>query len=156
MPSSPSNLGYIALGSNLGDREALIQAALAAMRQVSGLRVLRLSRRIETAPEGFESERAFLNAVAEVEWRGAPLTLLDELQQIEASLGRQRPATGEAGANSRYADRTIDLDIIWLAGIHLVSERLTIPHPLAHQRSFVLGPLAELNPDLAASLSRPA
>lgn len=145
-------LGYIALGSNLGDRQAFIEKALAQMELVPGLSVVRISSYFETAPQDFESEHLFLNSIAEVEWRGEPLALMQALLRIESDLGRLRRSAGPTSPQTRYTDRSIDLDIIWLEGVRLVSRELTIPHPQAYRREFVLAPLSELNPALAAEL----
>ena len=133
----------IALGSNLGDRLNNLRAACEHLRasQVVGAPA-RYSRVYETEPVGTASDAgAFLNAVVEVEFEGHPLTLLDELQAIEARLGRpsKRP---------RNASRTIDLDILYAGNLALTNDEIVIPHPRLHVRRFVLQPLADLRPEL--------
>lgn len=127
-------LAYVGLGSNLGDRRALLDSALAelAPRRVSSVR--------ETAPWGREDQPAFLNAVAELETGLAPRPLLDLLLEVERRHGRVR--------NERWGPRTLDLDLL-LYGDRVVREPgLEVPHPRLAERRFVLDGLAELNPDL--------
>lgn len=133
----------IALGSNLGDRLAQLRAACALLGESSAIgEPVRYSRIYETEPVGTASDAgAFLNAVAEVEFEGHPLTLLDELQGIEARLGRpsKRP---------RNASRTIDLDVLYVGNLALSNDEIVIPHPRLHVRRFVLQPLCDLRPEL--------
>jgi 2-amino-4-hydroxy-6-hydroxymethyldihydropteridine diphosphokinase len=127
---------YVGLGSNLGDREQTIRQA--AERIGTG----RLSGIRETEPWGYEDQPDFLNAVAEVDTELGPRELLDFLLEVERDLGRER------GAGPRYGPRTIDLDLL-LYGEEIIDEHgLTVPHPLLHERRFVLEPLAELDPAL--------
>jgi 2-amino-4-hydroxy-6-hydroxymethyldihydropteridine diphosphokinase len=123
---------YIGLGSNLGDREATIASALAALPGV-----VAVSRLRETAPVGVVDQPRFLNGVARLETALAPRELLDALLAVERSLGRER--------HERWGPRTIDLDLL-LYGNEVVDEPgLTVPHPRLHERRFVLEPLAELD-----------
>jgi 2-amino-4-hydroxy-6-hydroxymethyldihydropteridine diphosphokinase len=126
-------LAYVGLGSNLGDREALIRRAAEAI----GAR--RLSRIRETEPWGYEEQPAFLNAVAEVSTTLQPRQLLDHLLDVERRLGRER-------GGPRWGPRAIDLDLL-LYGDEVVDEPgLKVPHPFLLERLFVLEPLAELVP----------
>jgi len=128
-------VAFIGLGSNLGDREALIRQAA----ELIGAR--RLSTIIETEPWGYHEQPRFLNAVAELDTDLEPRALLDLLLDVERRLGRQR--TGR-----RWGPRTIDLDLL-LYGDRVVDEPgLTVPHPSLAERLFVLEPLAELAPSL--------
>ncbi len=126
---------YVALGANLGDREASIRLAAGL------LGASRLSSIRETEPWGYADQPMFLNAVAEVEWGQTPRELLDRLLEVERELGRTRQGP-------RYGPRTIDLDLL-LFGDQVVDEPgLTVPHPRLHERLFVLEPLFELDPGL--------
>lgn len=126
-------LAYVGLGSNLGDREALIRRAA----ELIGAR--RLSSLHETEPWGYEAQPPFLNAAAEVETPLSPRAFLDHLLDVERRLGRER-------VGPRWGPRTIDLDLL-LFGEEVVDEPgLVVPHPLLTQREFALAPLAELVP----------
>lgn len=130
----------IAVGSNLGDRRAAV--AFAADRLAGILLDFSLSELIETEPEGegFESQPLFLNAVIVGDTPLAPRALLEELLAIERAFGRVRPHA--------RAPRTLDLDLV-LLGDEVVDEPgLHVPHPRFRERFFVLGPLAEIAPDV--------
>ena len=130
---------YIALGSNLGDRRASIDAAIARLDAVPGVRVTRRSSLYETAPVGGPAgQGSYLNAVVEATSTLGPDDLLARLQVIEADLGRVR--------TERDGPRTIDLDILLHGDAVLDSPQLTLPHPRLHERLFVLDPLAEIAP----------
>ena len=133
---------YLALGSNQGDRKALLDAARAACDASLG-RVTGSSDYIETAPWGFSSPHPFLNAVLQLETELSPLAVLERTQEIERQLGRltKSSATG-------YQDRPIDLDLLFYDDLVLETPRLTLPHPLMHLRDFVLEPLQQLAPTL--------
>jgi len=126
---------YIGLGSNLGDRRAMIAGA------VERLRPRRVSTVIETEPWGVVDQPRFLNCVAEIETEIAPPALLDRLLEIERELGRVR--------RQKWGARTMDLDLLLYGDRRIVSPVLTVPHPRLHERRFVLEGLAELCPDLA-------
>ena len=129
----------IAIGSNLGDREAAV--AFAATRLSNLLSNFILSDVVETWPvgEGTEDQNLYLNAAAIGDTDLSPRALLDALLEIERDFGRERP--------SRNAPRTLDLDLI-LVGDVVVSEKgLEVPHPRFRERFFVLGPLAEIASD---------
>ena len=135
-----STLAAIALGSNLGDRRAAI--AFAADRLAAYLSSPILSDLIETEPEGegLQSQPLYLNAVLVGETTLAARQLLDLLLQIEAEHGRTRPFKG--------APRTLDLDLILLGDTVVNLPDLEVPHPRFRERFFVLGPLAEVAPDM--------
>ncbi len=132
---------YIALGSNLGDRELNLLRAIAEIGGLPGTKITALSGFYDTQPVGPVEQANFLNAALRVETSLSPHQLLAELQQIETEkFGRERTV--------RWGPRSIDLDIL-LYGDHTVSGReLTIPHPRLHERRFVLVPLVEIAPDL--------
>ncbi len=126
---------YISLGSNLGDREATIRAAIAALPGVVAVSELR-----ETEPVGVVDQPRFLNGAARLETELSARQLLDTLLAVERELGRER--------RERWGPRTIDLDLL-LYGSETVDEPgLTVPHPRLHERRFALEPLAELDPEL--------
>ena len=126
---------YVGLGSNLGDREATIRAALAALPGVVAVSTLR-----ETDPVGVTDQPAFLNGAAALETELSPQELLEALLAVERELGRER--------RERWGPRTIDLDLLLYGGESVDEPGLTVPHPSLHERRFVLEPLAELDPEL--------
>ena len=126
---------YVGLGSNLGDREALIREAAAEIGAA------RLSSIAETEPWGYEDQPRFLNAVAEVETELSPRQLLELLLEVERRLGRVR-------SGPRWGPRTIDLDLLLYGSERLREPGLEVPHPRLHERAFVLEPLAELDSGL--------
>ena len=130
---------YIALGSNLGDREVNLREALRLLGELPRTKLLRESSFIETAPvDSPEGAGAFLNGVAQVETNLSPRELLDSLLDIEKRLGRDR--TGQP----RNAPRTVDLDLL-LYGTQVINEPgLEVPHPRMHEREFVLWPLLQI------------
>jgi 2-amino-4-hydroxy-6-hydroxymethyldihydropteridine diphosphokinase len=126
---------YVGVGANLGDCEATIRAALAALPDVVAVSELR-----ETAPLGVVDQPPFLNGAAALETELSPRELLDALLEVERRLGRER--------RERWGPRTIDLDLL-LHGDDVVDEPgLTVPHPRLHERRFALEPLLDLDPDL--------
>lgn len=127
-------LAYLGLGTNLGDRQHNLDAAISALHPLGTVR--RSSRRYETAPVGFLAQPRFLNQVVELDTQLEPLALLHELKRIEASLGRT--------TSFRNAPRIIDLDILLYDDVILEHDALRIPHPRLAERAFVLRPLAEL------------
>lgn len=132
---------YVALGSNLGDsRQHLLDAieALAALPQIA---VIARSRIYRTPPWGVTDQPDFLNAVLALETTLPPHDLLDALLAIERAAGRQR--SGE-----RWGPRTLDLDLLHVAGQTINDERLTLPHPHIADRAFVLLPLHDVAPEL--------
>ena len=138
---------YLALGSNLGDRAALIEQAIALLEQ-AGVHARRRSALYETEPVGMSSGRWFLNCVLEVETERMPLGLLHLVKRIERQLGR-RPAGG-----LRPEARRIDIDILIYGEQAVRAPELTLPHPRLHERRFVLEPLRELAPDWRHPVTR--
>jgi 2-amino-4-hydroxy-6-hydroxymethyldihydropteridine diphosphokinase len=139
---------HLALGSNLGDRRANLDAAVRRLRAEPGVRVLNVSSYYETAPQGagYEGQPPFLNAAAVLATDFAPLPLLRLFLNIEHDLGRDR--------NSPHSSRTIDLDLLLYDALTLDEEQITIPHPRMHERAFVLVPLAEIADDAFHPLLR--
>lgn len=139
---------YLSLGSNLGDRLRLIQEAVAALTVEAGP-VTALSSLYETEPWGFSSPHRFLNVALALETTLSPETLLAVTQRIERDLGRTHKSV-----DGRYADRTIDIDLLFVGDAVLDTSALTLPHPRLHLRRFVLEPLCEIAPDLCHPLLR--
>jgi 2-amino-4-hydroxy-6-hydroxymethyldihydropteridine diphosphokinase len=133
----------IALGSNLGDREGTIRAAVRDIGSVPGVTVVAASGLVESAalkPTGVDAAApSYLNAVILIDTELGPLNLLDAINRIEADHGRVRDVA--------WGDRTLDLDLIDFDNIRMVSDRLTLPHPRAWQRAFVLLPWLQVAPD---------
>jgi 2-amino-4-hydroxy-6-hydroxymethyldihydropteridine diphosphokinase len=132
---------WVALGSNLGDREAQLAAAVAALRAQSGVRVEAVSSLFETAPVGPPPQGPYLNAAVHLRTRLAPRALLERLLAIELAAGRRR-------GGPRWSARRLDLDLLLFASLVLDEPGLSIPHPRLHERGFVLEPLCELAPRL--------
>jgi 2-amino-4-hydroxy-6-hydroxymethyldihydropteridine diphosphokinase len=133
---------YVALGSNLGDREATIRAAVAALAAEPGVRVVAVSSLIETEPVGYLDQPRFLNGAAALETSLAPRALLELLLAVERRFGREREGAPPQGP------RTLDLDLLLYGNAEIDEPGLRIPHPRLHERPFVLGPLAELDRSL--------
>lgn len=133
---------YLGLGTNLGDKEANLHAAVREINERIG-EVTSLSAFYATAPWGFSSENTFLNAACCVESNLSPLDLLRETQAIERELGRTKKSV-----DRHYADRLIDIDILLYGDRVLHTPELEIPHPLMTERRFVMDPLAEIAPDV--------
>lgn len=133
----------ISLGANLGDRQATLMAAARELAEAEGVELTAISPVIETPalrPTGIDhSAPAYLNAVALVTTTLTPEALLDVLTAIERAHGRVRA--------ERWGDRTLDLDIVDFAGLVSSSDRLTLPHPRAFERDFVLKPWLAVDPD---------
>ena len=134
----PEETIFIGLGSNVGNREEHLKKALELMAQ--GIAISAVSSIYETEPVDFEDQGWFLNMVVQGRTRLFPEVLLEKLQHIEASMGRQRAIP--------KGPRTIDLDILLYGKALRAAKQLTIPHPLLHERAFVLAPLAEIAPGL--------
>jgi 2-amino-4-hydroxy-6-hydroxymethyldihydropteridine diphosphokinase len=133
----------ISFGANLGDRQATLLAAARELAEADGVELTAISPVIETAalrPSGVDNDApAYLNAVALVRTTLTPDALLDVLTRIEQAHGRIRA--------ERWGDRTLDLDIVDFAGLVSSSDRLTLPHPRAFERDFVLKPWLAVDPD---------
>jgi 2-amino-4-hydroxy-6-hydroxymethyldihydropteridine diphosphokinase len=137
----------IGLGTNLGDRERMIDDAIEAMATINALSIIATSSLWETEPVGPPQPR-YLNAVCLVECALPPRALLDALQAIEARMGRVR------SPQTRNGPRTIDLDILLLGDECIQEPGMVIPHPRLCERAFVLAPLLEIAPDWVHPASR--
>ena len=129
---------YFGLGSNLGDCRKNLERAIRLIGDRVGL-VTRQSSFIETEPWGFESPNKFMNAVILCETTRSPREVLLLTQQIERDMGRMKKSV-----SGGYADRAIDIDILLYDDVTIDEPDLKIPHPLMHQRDFVMRPLNEI------------
>jgi 2-amino-4-hydroxy-6-hydroxymethyldihydropteridine diphosphokinase len=135
---------YLGIGSNLGNRRENIETAVTCLTE-TGITVLKISTIVETDPVGGPSGQGmFLNGVLKVETRLSPRKLLDRLKSIERQLGRVKTVPN--------GPRPIDLDILLYDRLELQTPRLTVPHPRMFERDFVMRPLSEIEPQLAAAL----
>ena len=132
---------YIAIGSNLGDRHAYLEAGLKEVAALPGTRLTAVSRAYETPPLGPVAQPDFLNAIFAVETSLAPEPLLAALLAAEKKHQRQR--------RIHWGPRTLDLDLLLYGERVVESATLTLPHPHMHERSFVLVPLCEIAPRLS-------
>lgn len=139
----PERIGYLGLGSNVGDRRAQLAAAVAAL-PAHGVRVIASSSTYETEPVGeILDQPDFLNACLRIATAHDPEGLLDACKAVERELGR-------LSGGIRHAPRPIDVDVLLLGGLEQESERLRLPHAEVTSRRFVLVPLLELDPELTA------
>ena len=137
----PHSRAYIAFGSNLGDRHAHLLAAREQLCTTAGIDCVAASSLYESQPCGGPGGQGlYLNAVVAITTALAPLALLQRLQSIEEEHGRVR--------NERWAERTLDLDLLFYDALILRTGTLTLPHPRLHERAFVLLPCAEVAPTL--------
>ena len=134
-------IAYLALGTNIGNRRRNMITAAALLAERVG-DVLALSGFYETEPWGFQSENTFLNAALQLDTSLSPLELLKATQEIEIEMGRTQKSNGA------YHDRIIDIDILLYDDLVLQTPELTLPHPLMHERLFVMEPLAEIAPNV--------
>ena len=134
-----THFAVIALGSNLAEPARQVRAALSALEAHPQIQIEKTSSLYLTAPVGYDDQPDFVNAVCSVRTSLDGVSLLAVLNRIEADFGRER--------TFRNAPRTLDLDIIDFDGISSDDPHLTLPHPRAHERSFVMKPLAEILPD---------
>ena len=148
MPDPASDpLCVIALGGNVGDTADFFRRAVASLRS-GGFRVRKVSSFLRTEPEGMApGTPAFLNGAVSGYWEGTPGKLLRLCQQIEEENGRP-------GNHEHYVSRTLDLDIVLFGRLRIREKHLTVPHPLAVHRAFVMTPLREIEPEMADWLER--
>lgn len=133
---------FVGLGSNLGDREATIRAAVAALAAADGVEVVAVSTLIDTEPVGPVEQPRFLNGVAALETELPARDLLALLLAVESRFGRDRASAPPQGP------RTLDLDLLLYGSAVIDEDGLAVPHPRLHERAFVLRPLAEVAPGL--------
>ncbi|HLY93609.1 MAG TPA: 2-amino-4-hydroxy-6-hydroxymethyldihydropteridine diphosphokinase [Gaiellaceae bacterium] len=133
---------YVALGSNLGDREGALRAAVDGLAATPGISVVAVSRLIDTAPVGNVDQPRFLNGAVALETSLGPRELLDVLLALEQRFGRVREGVEPQGP------RTLDLDLLVYGDAEIDEPGLRVPHPRLHERSFALEPLAEVAPGL--------
>jgi 2-amino-4-hydroxy-6-hydroxymethyldihydropteridine diphosphokinase len=142
---APRVTAYVAIGANLGDARATVQAAVNDLQNLPHTRVLCASSLYQTAPMD-STGPDYINAVAAISTGLSPHELLAALQSLEQAAGRQRPYLN--------APRTLDLDIVLYGDTVMTTGELVIPHPRMWQRAFVLLPLAEIAPNLVSSAQR--
>ena len=131
---------FLGIGTNMADRENNLNEALTSIEKYIG-KIVKASSVYETEPWGFKAETEFLNMVVKVETKLTPSGLLGRILMIESLLGRIR-------ANTRYLSRVIDIDILLFEDLIIDQESIKIPHPLMHERKFVLVPLCEIEPEI--------
>lgn len=127
------------MGSNLGDRRAMLRTAVASIPEL-----VAVSPVYETPPFGPPGQGPYLNLVVEIDTERSPRDLLALCHELEAAAERVRL--------ERWGPRTLDVDIVWVDGVTVAEPDLSIPHASAHERRFVLEPLADLAPDVADAL----
>jgi 2-amino-4-hydroxy-6-hydroxymethyldihydropteridine diphosphokinase len=133
-------IAYLGLGSNIGDREEYIEQAVFILEKNPNIEVIKRSSNYETEAEGAENQPPFINAAVEIKTKLSPHELLAVCQEIETTLGREREV--------EWGPRTIDIDILLYDGEIISDDKLQLPHPLMHERYFVLKPLRDIAPDL--------
>jgi 2-amino-4-hydroxy-6-hydroxymethyldihydropteridine diphosphokinase len=133
---------FVGLGSNLGDREGTLRAAVGRLRGLPGTEVRRVSALRDTEPVGYLEQPRFLNGVVELATELSAGELLESLFALERAFGRNR------SASQPHAPRTLDLDLLLYGEETINGPGLDVPHPRLHERRFVLEPLAELDPAL--------
>jgi 2-amino-4-hydroxy-6-hydroxymethyldihydropteridine diphosphokinase len=139
-----ARIAYLALGTNIGDRDGHLRQAVARLRAAPGVNFLCASRVYETEPMGVTDQPRFLNMVVEIEV-GSSVSARDLLRlakQIEGEVGRTKP--------ERWGPREIDIDVLLVGDEQIKEEDFELPHPRMWERAFVMVPLAELAPELKA------
>lgn len=135
------NQAFIGLGSNLGDSRQHVLDAIDALARLPATKVLARSRFYRTPPWGMLEQPSFVNAAVLIETPLEPHDLLDALLTIENAAGRVR-------GGERWGPRTLDLDLLYMSGVEMGDEQLTLPHPRMAERAFVLLPLNDIAPEL--------
>lgn len=135
---------YFSLGSNLGERAENLAEAIRRMDEAFGCKYSRLSSFIETEPWGFEADNSFINAAVMYELDMEPHEILRICKDIEHSMGREQKLLFDKEGKRIYHSRIIDIDILLCGDMKVDTETLKIPHPLMHERDFVMVPLREI------------
>jgi len=130
---------HIGLGSNIGNLKQNLKNAISNITSTCDITLLSQSNLYTTKAWGYTDQPDFLNAVIKIETNYQPLDLLHVLQNIETQMGRVR--------NSKWGPRIIDIDILFCDDLIFQTSELTIPHPYAHERDFVLKPMCDIDPD---------
>lgn len=138
--TSARRRAFLGFGTNLGDRRQHLREAVADSPDL-----VRVSSVYETEPVGGPDQGAFLNIVAELYTELNPYELLDVCRRLEQAAGRERRV--------RWGPRTLDVDVLWIEGVTLTDEELTVPHPRMYQRNFVVVPLLEIAPGLGEAVA---
>lgn len=133
---------YLSLGTNLGDKQKNIERAIEAITKRIG-KTVAVSTLYETEPEGFISDNSFLNGACHIQSKLTPEEILETARAIERELGRTTKSVG-----GFYADRQIDIDILFYDKLVIEQPDLIVPHPLLHTRGYVLEPLSEIAPNV--------
>lgn len=131
---------FLALGSNVGEREEYIEQAVYLLDKADKIKVVRRSTNYESQAQGGPRQAPYVNAVVEIETALKPYQLLDAIHEIESTLGREREI--------EWGPRTIDIDILLFGDLIMSEDNLVIPHPLMHERLFVLKPFKEIAPNV--------
>lgn len=132
---------FIGLGSNVGDREEYIEQACFLIGKIKGIELIKRSSNYETEPEGDSDQPSFINAAVELKTELPPAKLMDHFQHIENTLGREK--------DIEWGPRTIDIDLLFYGNLITSEDNLQIPHPLLHNRLFVLEPMREIAPNFS-------
>jgi 2-amino-4-hydroxy-6-hydroxymethyldihydropteridine diphosphokinase len=140
-PTASVRRAYLGLGSNVGDRAALLQGAINGLADTHGVTVVAVSPVYETEPVGGPEQPEYLNAVVGIDTDLSPRQLLEVAQRLESEAGRVR---GE-----HWGPRTLDVDVLLVGDEHVDEPDLVVPHPRLYERAFVMVPLADLEPMLA-------
>ncbi len=138
--SDRENTAFVGMGANLGNREKTCRRAIEMISGWNGCKLLKTSSFYETEPWGLEDQNSFINCVIQVETAKDALAFLNRMKQAEGQLGREQ--------RLKWGPRTIDLDLLFFNDDIINEPGLVVPHPLLHQRRFVLEPLAEIAPHL--------
>ncbi|NQU16621.1 MAG: 2-amino-4-hydroxy-6-hydroxymethyldihydropteridine diphosphokinase [Candidatus Saganbacteria bacterium] len=130
---------FLGLGSNVGDREEFIEQACFLIDKIKNVKIIKRSSNYETEAQPDSDQPAFINAALEIRTELSPAKLMNEFQHIESTLGRERIA--------EWSPRTIDIDILFYDNLIISEDNIQIPHPLVHERLFILEPLKEIAPN---------